>query len=771
MEDKKSLRDLLAVKKEVEDDEGGVKALLGEQEKALDSLLERTKDKIDVGNWLKKAHKHELAGDYRKALESYLKFMEGKLDELKLNPHSTLQSYLALVGFYLKIAGCYEKVTHTTAGGKAKDMENAGKYYLTAAGMYIELGKYEEAYKYYEDAARCYAEVESYSKAAGAYMDAAFMQHNLGKKGTSCTSFNKAAEFYEKAEEYANASKAYMKSVEISLDIKDVYGAITGYKRIAECYDKMEKPRDAIQYYIKSAELSSTVERYSDVAQRYEGVAKAYELLEDGKNAIFYYMRASDLNTGNDDLAASYNLDNAARCYAKMQDYDKAIDYYKRSTKIRIGLKRFVEAAMSSLETARLYEKKNDLENAASYYFQYADFKSNVNQKDDAKEGYTNAARIYDNIAAQRLAEKDQEKAIDDYLEATRCYDKLHEDKTAADLYLKMGEMEVGRNYDNAVKFYMEAASRYMAINDSFHAATCYSFAKDHLSAAKNYSDYALGQSKKNQFFYAGDGYRKAAEEYFKLKKFTGMREAYGKAIHNYSQYLENAEYIKTTDEDMNVGNANKKIGECCIESEDAPKAKQYLAAALSYVTEKKNEKDKSVIQALLNMVDADQSLKIGDYEKTSSLLKEAYSLLDKSIKDAWPHEYLEFLEQKKDEVKEIIDKIDIRPVVDLVIDQPGPATAGKIMIHGRITNNSKHPINNIYFLINLPQEFRVSKEPENIDELGPAQSSDVSIEADIDAPGKYNFSPMEIVYKDKDGNKYMKSSSEILVEVENKKA
>jgi len=280
-----------------------------------------------------------------------------------------------MVAFYLKVAECYEKVTHTTAGGKAKDMENAGAYYVKSAEMFIEMEKYPEAQKYYEEAARCFAEAENYSMAAGAYMDDAFMNYRTGNKMISTAAFIKAADFYEKAQDYANASKAYLKAAELNLNIKDIYGAMNAYKKAAECYDKLNKPNEAIQYYIKSAELSATVERYTEVAEKYVAVAKAYENMHDYTNAIFYHLRASELNRGNDDLAATYNYENIARCCVKTQEYKKAIEYLQRSTQIRVNLKKYAEASASSYDTAQIYEKIGNLAEAANHYFQYAEYR------------------------------------------------------------------------------------------------------------------------------------------------------------------------------------------------------------------------------------------------------------------------------------------------------------------------------------------------------------------------------------------------------------
>ena len=766
MEKEKSLKDLLSVKTEV-DKETGVKALLGEEEKALDNFIDKTKEKLDTGGWLKKGRKHELAGDYKKALEAYLHFMEGRLYEIGKQPHSSLQDYLGMVRHYLKIAECYEKVTHTSAGGKRMDMENAGNYYVKAARMYIELEKFDEGHKMYEEAARCYAEVESYSKAANAYIDAALLNYRLKKVLMACSCFIKGAQFYEKAGEYEKSSRAYLKAAEMNLEIKDVYGAINCYKKAAECYDNLGQPREAIKYYIKSAELSSTVERYSEVVDRYEGIARSYERLEDYKNAIFYHVHAAEFDLGNDDLAASYCYDNVARCYTKLGDLPKAIEYYDKSTKLRSGIKKHGEAAASSYQTAALYEKLNDYEKAAAAYFQSGEFASSANSA-SAAEAYGKAAKMYYELAERYLKENNQEKAVQNYREATKGHDRLGENDAAADIYAKMAGIEFEKNYDAAIKYYLEAAERYMKVYDYGRAATCYIFAKDYLNAAKNYVSYADYQLKMNQFFNAATGYRRAADSHGKLKKIQDMRDSYSKAIHNYSQYLENAEYIRTTDPGINVGTANKNIAECYIESEDTPHAKKHLEKAIAYFREKNVEKEIHVAEGLMGIVDADLALKSGDYEKADRLLKEAYGNLEKSIKEGgWAPEYVEFLQHSQDRTKELLEKIDVKPDVTLTMEQPkGSLATGKIILTGRISNNSRNKINNLYFLPNLPQQFEVLKELEGFEELNPGETRDITLEANARETGTYKFAPVEILYKDRDGNKYMKASNDIQIEI-----
>ena len=90
----------------------------------------------------------------------------------------------------------------------------------------------------------------------------------------------------------------------------------------------------------------------------------------------------------------------------------------------------------------------------------------------------------------------------------------------------------------------------------------------------------------------------------------------------------------------------------------------------------------------------------------------------------------------------------------------------GKITIRGRISNNSRYKINNVFFLPNLPYELSLVTEYEEIAEMNPGETREFVIEAKTDQAKTYNFAPMEVLYKDKDGNRYMKASNEILLEI-----
>lgn len=764
MEKKKSPRESLVVEEKA-DEEKGIKRAIGKEEKALDTWLGKTQEGMNVGKWLKKARKYEGKGEYKRALDFYLRFMETKLNIMEEQPRYTLKDYFGLVEYYTKIAECYEKITHTSKKGKITDMGKAGEYYLKAARIYIELERYDDAHKNYEDSARCYTEVGRYDKAAESYMEAAFMHHRLKSKLLACSSFIKAAKSYEKAGDYEQASQAYLQSAELNIEIKNIYGALNGYNKTAECYDKLGKPKESITFYIKSAELSAEVKRYNEVAEKYEGIARSYERIGDYEKAIYYHLRSARLNQGNDNLAASYGYENVAKCYAERGEYTEAIKQYERALDMRSELKKYPEAASASRGIAEYYEKINDIENAAKFYFQYAEFGLLGNQQ-EAAEGYNKAAELYNGVAKRRINENNYEKAMEDYLKATECYDRLNDKLTSANLYYRMAEMEGDRDYNSAIKFYLEAANRYIGVKDIVHAAECYMLAKDYLNAAKNYADYAEMQLKRNQPFYAGDGYRKAAISYRKLKNFEDMRDSHNKAIYNFIQFLEKAEYTKEDDK-ANKGNAYRNIGECYIELGDTPNAGKYLKQAFDYYKKNKRGRETAVTEALLIKVNANLSLKLGEYEKTRGLLQDSLKLLKSTIKGGgWTKEYIEFLNNNVKEVEELLEGVETRPEIDLIMEQPKkPFPKGTISIKGKIINNSGYDIKDVSFLSNVPQVFTILKLPE-VSELKQSESRDIVLEISDESAGKFTFSPLEMLYMGKKGNRYMKAANDISIEV-----
>lgn len=107
------------------------------------------------------------------------------------------------------------------------------------------------------------------------------------------------------------------------------------------------------------------------------------------------------------------------------------------------------------------------------------------------------------------------------------------------------------------------------------------------------------------------------------------------------------------------------------------------------------------------------------------------------------------------------------KPEIDLILDRPGKAQIGvNLVIEGKIENKGVATVKGVRFLASTPTEFEVVSQPEPIEKLGPMQSMKVSLEVKPQARGEYTFKPIEMFYKDEQGNRFFKGSNELTIKV-----
>lgn len=731
-------------------------------EKSASELIEKTKKDLAADNWLKKAMIYETKKDYAGAIDAYLKFLEIKLHIIQTRPEHGINSYLGLVKYYLKIAECYENARHINLEEKEIDIENAAKYYIKAAGMFNELKDHANVQKYYETAARCYESVKKYNKAAECHLKIADMYNKLNEKVLTISAYNTSANFYDMAGDYKKSVNIWLNIASLNLDTGNIPGASSSYKKVGDCYKKMGGYQEALSYYMKSAGIITGTENYSKTAEIYESIALDYEDLKDYENAIHYHLKSADLNIKINEDSASSSYRSIAACYEKLGKYGDAIGYYLKSSNIESKLKRYTNLASCCKGMAKCYEELNEYKKSADTYFQSAEYASVEGKSSNAaKEGYRKAAEIYDRIAEEGLNKKDYEVAIGYYKKIADCYDRTNDYGKSAETYRKYADIMKSINYGDAIHAYIDAAKRYKASKDIKEAAYYYAKAGDYVNSAKFYKEYAM-LNKNNQFL-AAEGYRMAAHSYKKLKKENEEKEYSNRAISQYLQHLEKQEY---TGEKINKGGIYNKIAECYNELEDMPNTKKNLEEALKFYDKESMEKQIIPVNALLSKANAKLAMKTGDYPAANKLLNDALALFDKSIKDGnFDEEYNTLLEENKNEVTSLLGQIKLKPILILDIEQPvQPPAKGNLEIKGAISNKGGQEVYNVLLLPTIPPEFQIVKSPERIEVLKPNESKDISIQLSIPPVGEFKFAPLEVLYKDMAGNKYMKSSNEILI-------
>ncbi len=740
-----------------------IENMLKEEKKVAEGVIKKAKEDLTLKNLLKSAKDYEAKGDYKKALDRYLKFLELKLHIIKERPELTLDIYLSLTPYYIKVAECYENSRHLKKEDMISDLENAARYYIKSAQMYIEVKKYNLAHHYFEIASHCYEKIDEFKKSAECYIKIADMYLKLRDKVLAASSYIKAAEFYEKADDYGNASKIYLKIAELNLEFRNKLAASSSYKKAADSFMGLGDNSTAIRYYMKAAELSLELEHYSNASESYESIALCYEQIKDYRSAIQYHLKSAELSINENPTYASLSYENIAKSYERLGDFNSAIEYCKKSIDLRLTLNRYLDLASSYEIMARCYTALNDYKNAADSYFHYAEYGLLGNGGEIFSEGYKNAAEIYTKIAERSLREKDMDNAIENYKNAAESYERLRDYKKSADLYLRCADVESERNYDDAIIAYTEAAERYKKSGDMKSTAECYVKARDYTNAVRFYIKYADTQVKEKDFFNAGTGYMKSAMCYGKLRDKRD-KEYYNRAIAQYLRYIEIAETLET--EDKNIGNAYWNIAACYYYIGDMEKSRKYLKDALDYYQKKRLMRLVNPVNALISEIDARAAIKVGEYEKAGKLLDQSIYLLDTAVKEFKDEEMREFLEEHKKEAEKLLEKIGKKPELILNINQPEETLSkGIIKLTGRVSNKSGQPVKKISFLPNLPQGFQIVKGPGVIESLDPGKSVDISLEIKA-ISGSFRFFPLEIIYSDKEKNRYIKASNEIKINI-----
>ncbi|MCX6694739.1 MAG: DUF835 domain-containing protein, partial [Candidatus Altiarchaeota archaeon] len=112
----------------------------------------------------------------------------------------------------------------------------------------------------------------------------------------------------------------------------------------------------------------------------------------------------------------------------------------------------------------------------------------------------------------------------------------------------------------------------------------------------------------------------------------------------------------------------------------------------------------------------------------------------------------------------------DTNVVVEL--ENPLDSFAGQSMtLNGKITNKGKEPVYGVRFIGNPVTEFNISNTPEEMPQLDPSESKALSLEIVPAEPGEFNFKPLEIYYRSKQGRGRFAASNAVSFKVKEKAA
>jgi len=119
------------------------------------------------------------------------------------------------------------------------------------------------------------------------------------------------------------------------------------------------------------------------------------------------------------------------------------------------------------------------------------------------------------------------------------------------------------------------------------------------------------------------------------------------------------------------------------------------------------------------------------------------------------------------EEARRMLTEIGEKPEITLLMDHYSYSFVGMpLIINMNISNQGNQPINKITFLSQLPEDLELIKPPNPIEKLPAKESRRDFIKLITKKRGKYRIKPLEVLYEDKRGNKYVKASNLVSIEI-----
>ena len=581
--------------------------------------------------------------------------------------------------------------------------------------------------------------------------------------------YHKAAEYYEKDDAYEKAASTYQQSSLSDMKIKDTAGASTGFKKAAKSYEKAKNWRSAVDMYAASVEIDMVDRRYLDVADTYESMASCYYEMSDMKNSVYYHLKAADVRDKNNDKTnAALSYRDVGGIYQSEGSYDKAVEYYLKSAETYYSADNVAQAATSYSKAGDVYELRKDYESAADNYLKAAKTYHLSGDEKASGELYSRAAETC--IKAGE-GTKDNSKAAELNFKAALAYMEMGEHSKAAESYGRYAEfMDLAGDTEKAGDGFTRAAGEYVKAGMIWYAAEAYVNRGDYESACKLYEEHGKSREAEKDRYGAGIAYMELANCYRRLGRESIMKIGLTKALTHLTTFIdESSEKKELSNDDITlIGDAYRKMGECSQGLGDYNKAQLYMKKAEEYYLKTRDRGRLNIASGLRLKVEGIKAIDHGYYQKAEELMTEAQKLLNAAAGSGeWKREYARILREHSEEAGELVEKIKLKPEVDLDIDRRSYTFIDiPVILNMRLSNNGGYTMKDINFLQHLPEEIELMKLPEKIPELPPGTTRKSSVEVTPRKTGTYRIRPIEVYYEDQKGHRYVKASNEVNVDV-----
>ncbi|MBM3308883.1 MAG: hypothetical protein FJY77_01385 [Candidatus Altiarchaeales archaeon] len=753
---------------------------------------------------------YDVNKDYENALKYYLESAEASLKAKNYDPASFS---------YEKVGECYGKLGDTLKASEyyvysAKTSISAGKTqdalrtYTKAANNFIEHAEakllekdYENAALFYAKAVDCYAGLEDFQSAGEIYMRRAETYMKAGEKQKANENYILAAESFLKAGgektagyayklggEYQSSASCYFRYAEKnSMKNKDIEAA-EGYLLAARAYVKIGADAERRNCYTKSLFHYEKVTKDSKSSPKlkadvFEKMGECYIDISDLRRAESHFQQAANLYK-EIKYELGLNLSTALLDRVKGQsalelgEHAKAVEMLKNSFNLFENL--LNSGKFDSDFSSYLKEHKNLVESL----IYKIEIKPDIEMLCD-KHSYTFSDTV---LVVNGILNNNGQYSINSIsflFHLPEDFEVVKLPKDIKELNPKesvkiLAEILIKRPGEYVVKpfeiFYRdERGNKYVKSSSESIISVGERPPEDFKNfrlAVEVYTRYAEAQLLNKNYFYAGDGFKKAAEIYGKFNQDEKVRGRYMAAVDAYF------EYVKSQPDEMTdmvlisrLGDAFWNIAECYESTGDFENSLENYRKAISHYL-KSNTQDKlNIGNALVAGLEAKKAIEHGEYSVASEMLSNSMTLFNEALKKGGlSAAQLSLIEKHNAESKMLVEKIRGTPIMTISLESPSKISVNqRFTVKALLTNPGDITLSKIRFMLNFPEGFTVEKAPTQSIDLLPKNSQTISLDLTAKKVGEYTFKPLEVSYTDDRNNNYKLGSSQIMISVSDK--
>ncbi|MBU4266965.1 MAG: tetratricopeptide repeat protein [Candidatus Altiarchaeota archaeon] len=727
---------------------------------------------------------HEELGEFEDAGDSYFSYAEICLKEDDAS--------VAVSGYNLA-AEAYIKGAEKNL--KEKKIEEAVELYRRAGAGYEGMKEPLSAANVYYKAARIESGVD-YGKAVSIYKEAARLYEDAGE-------IIKAADSNWKCKDYKSAMDLYLRYAKEQEEEKIYFRSGQGYNKAAECSIRLGNKVAANRNYTKA------IKQYLGYIDEAEGlgvkkgektnpgkanheIGESYRLLGEFQKSERYFERAVSYFKEKK-MVTDGILSNGFLSMTKANRAIQQGDYAVANEELNKAIKNISESIEKSKWDEEYAKFLNDTRGEAKQLLTEIGEKPEVTLLLD-RHSYTFVKEalivnvIVTNHGKNPIRNITFLPHIPEELKVVVLPTEIAEIKPEGSSRnsIEMVSDRAGRYHIKPLEvlYHDEANNKYVKSSNPVIIEVVEKVSGDYKNyrvAISSYMEYAKNQLGNQNYFHAGDGYRRVAETQERFGEDVEMEKSYRKAVECYLKYVEGMKEKKNSGFThlKRISEAQNSVGEIYEGLNNLPDAERYFKIALeSY----KKTKDKSkrhsdkllidshmiAIDAFISKVAAKELIKRGKYPEAKRYLdKSKRSFEDALRKGGWNEDDEKIIDKNRGEIDMLMDEIQRKPAISLSINFPKKANAGKpLAVKISIKNDWDNDVQDVRFLTRLPENFEVKKAPDEIPAIKAGEVKDVQVELIPKSAGKFQFKLFDMTYKDGKGHNYMMSSDDVSVDV-----